>query len=128
MFPLDANPQLTAQGCYDYWWVTGSYEWRWKYYLLYSWNSLRGTTSTKYGTSTGPCDIPLTVDWIQVKGNNRGGEFNAVINNTAYNTSYVEAYDKVTGSGGSAKVCGTRTEHIANKSGVQWATYGAAGC
>ena len=66
--PESVQNQFTAQGCYDYWWVSGNHTWKSKTYYFYAETDLSASTWTRYGSSTGPCDIPLTVDKIEVIG------------------------------------------------------------
>jgi len=131
--PADAMPEFSAQGCYDWWWITGDHTYSWKWALLYSKASISGKSYTRYGTSTGPCDVPLVVDRLEVHLETVSRDVTAPkarASRTLSNASYVEASDTDERAGWKPGIpCGGRGLHIASKSGVTWkvSTYSDCG-
>ncbi len=124
--------QLAAQGCYDMWWVSGNHTWSSKSYYFYATTDLSARTWTRYGTATAPCDIPLTVDKIEVIGSTLSNNIvtpKARVNAVLYNTSSVSASgnDKVYGIN-VKYACGATVLHRATKYGVTWHTVSHSGC
>tara|TARA_R110002072_G_scaffold298269_2_gene471961 strand:+ start:8767 stop:9363 length:597 start_codon:yes stop_codon:yes gene_type:complete len=120
--------------CSTNWWVSGNHNWSWKGYYLYLKVKLSATTWTRYGSSTGPCEIPLTVDKLETTGRTLRDSSFAVgqvnINNTVYNTNIASPSgdDKVYGFGLTKGPCGARIEHRATKNGISWSTSTQSGC
>lgn len=136
MVPNDAsfNLALANDNCYSNWWVSGSHSWKSTTYFLYGKTTLTARSWTRYGTSTGPCEIPLVVDEIRVVGNtlSRGNRFAPVarVDATAFNTDSVEQSNtgRLYSTGNTIKACGARVDHIAKKSGVTWSSQTQSGC
>lgn len=120
---------LNSTDC-TYWWIYGRSSWNWSGipYVYISYNS-NGKSWTEYGTSTGGCGIPLTVDRLYV----RVQEYPAnswpytSYDKTVNNTNYVERGN----SGwctGCTNICGAYGWHNATKNGVYWSTTTSSGC
>ena len=126
----------TAQssGCYDSWWISGDHKWSWKAYYFYMKAKLSGGSWTRYGTTSGPCDIPLTVDKLEIRGETYQKEGTVAprvrINKTAYNTNSVNDSDDETiyGTGLTDGICGAEVKHTATKSYTSWFTITSSGC
>lgn len=119
---------IESSSC-TWWWLYGQHRWSWSgipgLYVSYSsW----GASWTEYGTSTGGCGIPLTVDKLYVRVVEYPREFPYTeYDSTAYNTTFVER----TNNGwciGCTNICGARSYHTATKSGVTWSVSARSGC
>lgn len=130
--PADADPNFTAQGCYDIWYISGKHSWKWGSTSTTSWNELSATSYATTGTTSGSCGYPYRVDWLRTQGTNVGAvdsNHNATVNKTEYNVSTSTAYKKVTVTGPSASgVCGARATHTASKNGTQASYWTYSGC
>ena len=128
----------TAAGsCYDSWWLSGEHEWEWRSYWAYWKAKLVTSTWTRYGTTSAPCDIPLTVDQLKVYAFTVATDsyYNTypklVINKTVSNVSRVGGKDdeNVYGDNLPSKgPCGAWAEHTSTKNGVTWKSVGRDGC
>lgn len=119
---------IESSSC-NYWWVYGQHTWKWRGvpYVWISYSSY-GKSWTEYGTSTGGCGIPLTVDRIYVRVTEYPlNSYYSTYDNTAYNTNFVDR-----GNSGFCVVCpnlcGVKSFHEATKSGVTWNATVRSGC
>lgn len=131
------NPEISsvkAASCTSHWWVSGNHSWKWKSYWAYLKIELKGKSWTRYGNSDGPCDIPLTVDKIEVIGDTKAYNGTATgkarINKVAYNTNVVEDSDKDKAYGYNLTQgpCGAVVLHRATKNGITWSHITKSGC
>ncbi|CBL46831.1 Hypothetical protein HDN1F_32480 [gamma proteobacterium HdN1] len=128
---------LATSTCYDRWWLTGSYSWKWKSYYLYWQGDLKASSSTYYGTVSGMCkDLPLTVDSLQVNAQTVAYDsyYNTYpklsVNKTLTNVSTVSGSQtkKIYGYGLTGSMCGGVSDHRATKNGITWYSRNSGGC
>lgn len=106
----------------DWWWLTGSHTWAWSGFWFYTQFSSHASSQTTYGTSTGTCGTPLTVDQIFVQMELWNGPTILLdrYNKTLYNINYVYAENSVTWWGSSGTPNTGISFHKAIKNGIQW--------
>lgn len=131
--PPNASGQFIAQGCYDYWWISGNHKYTWTWAWAYSKANIYGKTLTQYGGATASCNIPLIVDKIEVYGDTvqevSGSVPKAIITKVLYNTDFVDASGSASLFGVNLGFpCGARALHKATKNGVTWKTSTSSGC
>ncbi|MBI4680142.1 MAG: hypothetical protein HY753_02730 [Nitrospirae bacterium] len=124
-----STEQLTTTSNCTWWWLYGQNRWKWSgvpgFYVSYE---SYAKSWTEYGTSTGGCGIPLTVDRLYVSVREFPLEWPYTFyENTAYNTNFVDKGN----SGWCANctnLCGVKSGHSATKNGITWNVTVKSGC
>lgn len=123
-----------SSSCVSTWWLSGSHNWKWKSYWAYLKIELNGSSWTRYGTSSGPCEIPLTVNRIDVIGDTKASINTATgkarINNSGFETNRIDASgsDKIYGINLTKGPCGAVVLHRAYHLGISWSNISKSGC
>jgi len=112
------------------WYLGGGHSWEWKHRFAYLKYKISAYSGTYYATSAGGCawQKPLIVDRLTLFSELKGSDFSLSFYRVSHDVDFIQNSENATVGPFDARPCGARSEHIATKDGVTWATYSRSGC